>query len=56
MDIQSDKYRSKINRLGSFSSILIPMLAIGRRLIMFFTLTEEDRLAAGIYLGDDGRE
>ena len=53
MGIQSDKNISNINLLGPFSAVLLPLLGIARWLVRFFTLTEEDRLAAGIYLGDE---
>lgn len=55
MDISADKYRSNINQLGPFSAILYPMISIIRQLIAFFTLTEKECLAAGIYMGGEGR-
>jgi hypothetical protein len=55
MDIQSDKNISNINLLGPFSAVLLSVRGIARWLIRFFTLTKEDRLATGIYLGGDGR-
>jgi len=36
-----------------FSAGLPTMMGIIRRLIRFFTLTEEDRLKAGIYVGGE---
>jgi hypothetical protein len=36
-----------------FSAGLPTMVGIIRRLIRFFTLTEEDRLKAGIYVGGE---
>jgi hypothetical protein len=56
MDIQADKFKSDTNRLGPFSAVLQTGLGIVRWLIGFFTLTEEDRLKAGIYLGGEGRD
>jgi hypothetical protein len=56
MDIQADKFKSDTNRLGPFSAILHTGLGIIRWLIGFVTLTEEDRLKAGIYLGGEGRD
>lgn len=53
MDIQSDKNIPNINRLGPFSAILLSLQGIVRWLTWLFTLTKEDRLAAGIYLDDD---
>jgi hypothetical protein len=51
MDISTDKYKSNTYRLGPFSTILPTGRTIVRWLIRFFTLTEEDLLGAGIYLG-----
>jgi len=56
MDISTDKYKSDINRSSPFSSVLYIMLGIVRWLIGFFTLTEEDRSKAGIYVGNEGRD
>jgi hypothetical protein len=36
-----------------FSAELPTMMGIIRRLIRFFTLTEEDRLKSGIYVGGE---
>jgi len=56
MDISVDKYKSNINRPWQFSAVLHTLLGIVRWLIGFYTLTKEDRWAAGIYLGGEGRE
>jgi len=56
MDILSDKYTTNVNRPGLFSAVMHSVLSIGRRLIGLFTFTEEDRLAAGIYVGSKGRD
>jgi hypothetical protein len=57
MDISTDKYKSNINhRSGLFSTVLHTLLGILRWLLGFFTLTEEDRLNAGIYSDGDGRD
>jgi hypothetical protein len=56
MDISADKNKSGVNRLGPLSAILHTGLGIIRWLIGFVTLTEEDRLKAGIYLGGEGRD
>ena len=54
--IESDKYISNVNQPGPFSTVLHTVLGIVRRLIGFFTLTEEDRLTAGIHVGGEGRD
>ena len=54
--IESDKYISNVNQPGAFSAVLHNVLGIVRRLIGFFTLTEEDRLMAGIRVGGEGRD
>ena len=54
--IESEEYISNVNQQGPFSAILHTVLGIVRRLIEFFTLTEEDRLTAGIHLGGEGRD
>ncbi len=56
MDTQPDKYISNIDRPGTFSAILHSVLGIVRWLIGFFTLTKEERLAAGIYFGSEERD
>lgn len=53
MDILSNKNISNDNRQGPFLAVLHTGLGIVRLLIGFFTLTQEDRLIAGIY---DGRQ
>jgi hypothetical protein len=52
--IESDNYISSANQPGPFSAVLHTVLGIVRWLIGFFTLTEEDRLAAGIHVGGEG--
>ncbi len=49
MDISTGKYKSDANRRSPFSAILHTAVGIARWLIGCFTLTEEDRLKAGIY-------
>jgi hypothetical protein len=56
MDILSEKYIQNINRPAPFSAVLHAVPGIVRWLIRFFTLTEEDRLAAGIYVGGKGHD
>ncbi len=55
MDILADKYKSDVKRPGPFLTILHTLLGIVRRPIRFFTLTEADRLKAGIYMRGEGR-
>ena len=54
MVISADKYKSDGNRPGPFSAVLHTVLGIAGWLIGFFTLTEVDRLKAGIYVGGEG--
>jgi len=50
----TENYTSKASRPNPFSAVILPVLGSVRRLIVFFTLTEEDRLKAGIYVGSKG--
>jgi hypothetical protein len=54
--IEPYKYISNVNHPDPFSAVLHTVLGIVRWLIGFITLTEEDRLAAGIYIGGEGRD
>jgi hypothetical protein len=54
MDISADKYKSDGNRAGPFLAVLQTVRGIAGWLIGFFTLTEADRLKAGIYVGGKG--
>jgi hypothetical protein len=56
MEISGDKYKSDENRAGSFFSLSQIVRDLVRWLIGIFTLTEEDRSKAGIYLGGEGRD
>ncbi len=51
MDLFSIKYFSKVKRPEPISAVLQAVLGIGRWLTEFFTLTEEDRINAGITVG-----
>jgi hypothetical protein len=54
--IELDQTVSNVNHQPApFSAVLHTVLGIVRWLIEFFTLTEEDRLTAGIYVGGEGR-
>lgn len=52
MDISSNINKSDINRSNHFLSISQIVLGIARRLIRFFTLTEDEQLKAGIDVGN----
>jgi hypothetical protein len=56
MEISGDKYQSDGNQAGSFLAVLRTVQGFARRLIGIFTLTEEERSKAGIYLGGEGRD
>ena len=54
MDTLPDQNTSNVNQPRSFSVELPAVRNIARWLTGFFTLTDEERLAAGINLGSDG--
>jgi hypothetical protein len=54
MDPLSDQSTSDANQSLPFSAALPAVRSIARWLTGFFTLTDEERLAAGINLGSDG--
>jgi hypothetical protein len=56
MDISTDNYKSDGNQSNPFFAVLQTVQSLVRRLIGLFTLTEEERLKAGIYLGGEGRD
>ena len=56
MEILADKYNLAINHAGSLSEVSHNGPDIVERLIWFFTLTEEGRLKAGIYVGGEGSD
>jgi hypothetical protein len=56
MDISGDEYKSDIHQPGSFFVVLQNARGFINRLLGYFTLTEEDRLEAGIDLNSEGRE
>jgi len=53
-NISADKTNTEIEQPVSFITVLSFLLGIVTRLIGFFTLTEEDRLKAGIAVGYEG--
>lgn len=54
MDIPSKKYNSDAVRPGSIITTLQAIIVFISSLISFFTLTEEDRLKAGVHRGSEG--
>jgi hypothetical protein len=56
MEILAEKNKSDINSQSPFSTAMHTTPDIVERMIGFLTLTEEDRLRAGIYIGSEGRE
>jgi hypothetical protein len=47
--------QSNSNRTGPFSAILAALLGIVRSLMGFFTFTDEEAKAAGVYVGRQWR-
>lgn len=56
MDASTYTYKPETNRPGHLSVLYHTLLGMFRRLIGFFTLTEEDRLKAGIYVRGERRD
>jgi hypothetical protein len=56
MEISGDTYQSDGNRSGFFLTVMRTVQGFARRLIRIFTLTEEERSKAGVYLGGEGRD
>jgi hypothetical protein len=56
MDISSEEYKSDKTRLVHFTAVMQTVKGIFRRLAGFFTLTEEERLQAGIQVGGKGSD
>lgn len=52
MDILSGKNKPNINQLDSNSAVSQSASTVVKWLIWFFTLTEEDQLKAGIFVGN----
>ena len=50
MDISTDGRPSEADRPGPYSAVLQSLRDIIRRLIEWFTVTDEDRTKAGIYI------
>jgi hypothetical protein len=56
MDISVDEHESDGNRPSPFLTVLRTIRGIPGWLAEFFTLTEEENVKAGIYLGGQGRD
>jgi hypothetical protein len=56
MEISADKYKSDGNQSNPFFGVMRTIQGFVRRLIGFFTLTEEERLKAGVFRGGGGRD
>ena len=56
MEILAEKYKLVNNQPGTAFEAKHARQDIVERLIGFITLTEEDRLKAGIYVGNEGRD
>ena len=54
MDNLTQEGASPVNRKDLFSAMRFTMQDVGRRLIGFFKLNEEDQLKAGVDLGYEG--
>jgi hypothetical protein len=52
MDGLADKSKSEVNRPGLFWAVLQTLGGLIREMIEFFTLTEEERLEAGVFIGN----
>jgi len=55
MDISSEKYKSEAGQPAPISTILQKVTGIVSSLIGLFSLSEEERLQAGINERDEGR-
>ena len=56
MDISADKSKSYGTQSNPFLAVKQTIQGFVMRLIGIFTLTEEERLKAGIYIGGEGRD
>jgi hypothetical protein len=54
MDISTDRRPSEANRPGSYSDVWQSLRNIIRRLVEWLTVTDEDRIRAGIYIRRPG--
>jgi hypothetical protein len=56
MDISADKSKSDGNRPRPFLAVLQTIRGFIGELIEFFTLTDEERLEAGFFIGNQWRD
>jgi hypothetical protein len=56
MDISADKYKSDGNQPGPFLAVLQTIRGFIGWLTGFFTLTEEERLEAGVFVDHKWRD
>ena len=56
MDISADKYKSDGNQSNPIFAVMRTIQGLIRGLIGFFTLTDEERLKAGVFRGGGGRD
>jgi hypothetical protein len=56
MDISADKSKPDSKRSWSFLAVLQTIRGFTEGLIGFFTLTEEERLEAGVIIGNQRRD
>ena len=56
MDIPSEKYKSEESQPAPISTVLQTVTGFVSSVIGFFSLTEEERLQAGINERDEGRK
>ena len=56
MEFSGDKYQSDGKQSNPLFAVLRTVKSLFGRLIRIFTLSDEERLKAGIYLGGEGRE
>lgn len=56
MDTSSNEYKPEVSRPGFLTVVSNSLVNIVVRLDRFFTVTDEDRLQAGINEGGEGRD
>lgn len=55
MDVSEERYESDGNRPTFIAAMMLSLQSVVGWLTRFLTLTEDERLAAAIYVGGDGR-
>jgi hypothetical protein len=56
MDTISDENKPEVSRPGFLTAVSNSLVSVVVRLDKFFTVTDEDRLQAGVDEGGEGRE